>query len=48
MLNALKLKIMVKAFRIRLDVGEEFDAIVADYPALTADDVAAIRAALGL
>ena len=45
-LNTLKLKIMVRAFRIRLKNGEEFDDIVADYPALTVDDLEAIREAL--
>ena len=45
-LNTLKLKIMVKAFRIRLKNGEEFDDIAADYPALTVDDLEAIREAL--
>lgn len=45
-LNALKLRIMVRAFRIRLDGGESFEDIAADYPALTVDDLAAIRDAL--
>ena len=34
-LNNLKLRIMVRAFRIRLNNGEAFEAIAADYPALT-------------
>lgn len=45
-LNTLKLKIMVRAFRIRLKNGEEFDDIAADYPALTVDDLEAICEAL--
>lgn len=42
-LNALKLRIMVRAFRIRLNNGEAFEKIAADYPALTTDDLEAIR-----
>ena len=45
-LNTLKLKIMVRAFRIRLKNGEEFYDIAADYPALTVDDLEEIREAL--
>ena len=47
-LNALKLRIMVRAFRIRIDNGESFEDIAADYPALTTDDLEAIRAALNV
>lgn len=47
-LNALKLKIMVRAFKIRIANGEEFAEIAADYPALTVDDLDAIRAALNV
>lgn len=36
-LNALKLRIMTRAFRIRLAAGENFENIAADYPALTVD-----------
>lgn len=43
----LKLRIMVRAFRIRLDKGEIFEDIAADYPALTTDDLEAIKEALG-
>lgn len=43
-----KLKIMVRAFRIRIKNGEVFEDIVADYPALTTDDLEAIREALNL
>ena len=46
-LNALKLRIMVRAFRIRIAKGEDFADIAADYPALTVDDLAAIRDELG-
>lgn len=45
-LNVLKLKIMVRAFRIRMSNGEDFADIAADYPALTVDDLEAIKAAL--
>ena len=42
-LNTLKLKIMVRAFKIRIKNGEDFADIAADYPALTTDDLTAIR-----
>lgn len=45
-LNNLKLRIMTRAFRIRLNNGEAFEAIAADYPALTTDDLEAIQKAL--
>ena len=45
-LNALKLRIMVRAFRIRISNGESFEDIAADYPALNTDDLAAINAEL--
>lgn len=45
-LNTLKLKIMVRAFRIRIKNGESFEDIAADYPALTVDDLQDIREAL--
>lgn len=45
-LNNLKLRIMVRAFRIRLNNGEAFEAIAADYPALTTDDLEAIHVQL--
>ena len=47
-LNALKLKIMVRAFRIRIKNGEDFADIAADYPALTADNLEAIREELNV
>ena len=47
-ISALKLKIMVRAFRIRVKNGEDFADIAADYPALTADDLEAIREALNV
>ena len=47
-LNALKLRIMVRAFKIRIATGETFEDIAADYPALTADDLEAIRGALNV
>ncbi len=45
-LNALKLRIMVRAFRIRISNSESIEDIAADYPALTTDDLAAINAEL--
>lgn len=45
-LNNLKLRIMVRAFRLRIANGESFKDIAADYPALTTDDLETIRAAL--
>ena len=45
-LNALKLRIMVRAFKIRIASGEAFEDIAADYQALTEDDIAAIRDAV--
>lgn len=47
-LNTLKLRIMVRAFKIRIANGEDFADVAADYPALTVDDLDAIRAALNL
>ena len=47
-LNALKLKIMVRAFKIRIKNVESFEDIAADYPVLTTDDLEAIRAALNM
>ena len=43
----LKIRIMARAFRIRLNNGEAFEGIAADYPALTVDDLEAIKEALG-
>lgn len=45
-LSTLKLKIMVRAFKIRIKNGEVFEDIAADYPALTTDDLEAIRETL--
>ena len=45
-LNNLKMKIMVRAFRIRIKNGEDFEDVAADYPALTVEDLEAIQAAL--
>lgn len=47
-LSEIKLKIMVRAFRIRIKNGEVFEDIGSDYPALTTDDLEAIREALNL
>lgn len=45
-LNSLKLRIMVRAFRIRIANSEAFEDIAADYPVLTTDDLEAIKEAL--
>lgn len=45
-LNALKLRIMVRAFELRIKRGDSFEAIAEDYPRLTVDDLEAIQAAL--
>ncbi len=47
-LNPLKLRIMVRAFRIRIAGGEAFEDVAAGYPALTTDDMEAIRGALNV
>nr|DAQ57828.1 MAG TPA: Protein of unknown function (DUF433) [Caudoviricetes sp.] len=47
-LNALKLRIMVRAFEVRIKHGENFAEIAEDYPRLTVDDLEAIQAALNL
>nr|DAI12175.1 MAG TPA: Protein of unknown function (DUF433) [Caudoviricetes sp.]DAQ11664.1 MAG TPA: Protein of unknown function (DUF433) [Caudoviricetes sp.]DAT32229.1 MAG TPA: Protein of unknown function (DUF433) [Caudoviricetes sp.] len=47
-LSALKLRIMVRAFRVRIANGESFEEIAEDYPRLTVDDLEAIRAALNV
>lgn len=47
-LSALKLRIMVRAFRVRIANGESFEEIAKDYPRLTVDDLEAIRAALNV
>ena len=40
------MRIMVRAFRIRIENGESIEDIAADYPALTVDDLEAIKAEL--
>ena len=47
-LSALKLRIMVRAFRVRIANGESFEEIAEDYPRLTVDDLEAIRAVLNV
>lgn len=47
-LNTLKLRIMTRAFHIRITNGEAFEDIAADYPALTIDDFEAIKEALNV
>ena len=42
-LNALKLRIMVRAFEIRITNGETFENIFADYPAITQKHLQTIR-----
>lgn len=46
-LNPLKLKIMVRAFRIRIKNGEDFADIASDYKALTDDDLEVIQVEVG-
>lgn len=45
-MQAWKLRIMIRAFKIRIASGEAFADIAADYPALTEADLAAIRDAV--
>ena len=47
-LNPLKLRIMMRAFKIRIANGEAFEGIAADYPALATDDLEAIRETLNV
>lgn len=47
-LNALKLRIMVRAFKIRITNGETFENISANYPTITQDDLATIRDSLNI
>lgn len=42
-MTGLQLKIMSKAFRIRMGNGEVLEAIIASYPALNENDIAFIR-----
>ena len=46
--NAWKLRIMTRAFRVRIANGEDFAESAADYPALTTDDLEASREALNM
>ena len=43
-MTAIKLKIMVRACKIRIEAGEALDDVLATYPALTEDDREQIRA----
>ena len=45
-LNALKISIITRAYKIRIAAGEFFEDIAADYPSLTTDDLEAIKAEL--
>lgn len=47
-LSPMKLRIMVRAFKIRIKNGEAFEEIAEDYPCLTVDDLEAIREALNV
>ena len=40
------LKIYTRVFKRRMDAGESFEEIAADYPRLTGDEIADIREAL--
>ena len=42
-MTAVKLKIMVKACKLRMAVGEDLEDILASYPALTEQDKEQIR-----
>lgn len=46
-MSALKLKIMVRACRIRLESGETLDEILESYPALTEADKSQLVKAIG-
>lgn len=43
-----KLKLMVSVFRRRMEAGETFEEILADYPKLTENDITQLRTALGI
>ena len=43
-----KLKLMVSVFRRRMEAGETYEEILADYPKLTENDIAQLRVALGI
>lgn len=43
---SLKLKIMMKAVKIRMEKGEELEAILASYPRLTEEEKAQLRSAV--
>ena len=47
-LSPMKMRIMVRAFKIRIKNGEAFEEIAEDYPRLTVDDLEAIREALNV
>ena len=40
------LKIYTRVFKRRMDAGDSFEEIVADYPKLTQDEIAEIKKAL--
>lgn len=42
------LQIACRTIKRRLDAGEDFDAIMQDYPRMTAEQVAEIREELGI
>ena len=46
-MTGLQLRIMLKAFRIRMENGEQLNAIFASYPTLNETDIAAIREEIG-
>ena len=45
-MNKIKLRIMISAFKIRIRKGEAFEDVAGSYPALTEDEIKAIREAL--
>lgn len=42
-MSGIKLKIMVKACKIRMEAGEDLEDILASYPALSEEDKEQIR-----
>jgi uncharacterized protein (DUF433 family) len=47
-MSAAKLKLMVSVFKRRMDAGETFDEVLANYPKLTENDIAQLRETLGI
>lgn len=43
----LALKLLVRVVRRRISAGEELEAVLADYPKLTEEELTTVRQALG-